>query len=74
MPVRAAKLFQLLDFCEGGAVLRKRRVGAAARGRARNAFGRAIDRKTGRNMLKRDKEMALGGGDVVMVSGELSKA
>jgi hypothetical protein len=52
MPIRAAKLFQLLDFWLGGAVLRKRRAGAAARGTARNAVGRAIDRKTGRNMLE----------------------
>ena len=59
MPIRAAKLFQLLDFCDGGAVLRNRRAGAAARGTARNAVGRAINRTAGRNMLKGDKGTAV---------------
>jgi len=74
MPIRAAMLFQLLDFCEGGAVLRNRRVGAAARWTARNAVGRAINRVAGRNMLERDKETAFWvESNVVTLGGELIK-
>jgi hypothetical protein len=58
MANRAARLFQLLDFCVGGAVLRYRRVGAMLRGNAE----RAISLGAARNMMlekreeKRDKE------------------
>jgi hypothetical protein len=47
MPKRAAKLFQLLDFCVGGAVLRYRRAGAMLRGSAE----RAINLGAARNMV-----------------------
>jgi hypothetical protein len=44
MPNRATKLFQLLDFCVGGAVLMKRLAGAALRGRAERAINRGAAR------------------------------
>ena len=53
--MRANKLFQLLDFCAGGAVEINRRVGAAARGTARAAFD-AIRRVAGRNIVLNGKE------------------
>ena len=52
MPTRATKLFQLLDFCVGGAVLMKRLDAAAgARGNARVAAERAISLDAGRNIV-----------------------
>jgi hypothetical protein len=47
IPNRASKLFQLLDFCVGGAVLMYRRAGATLRGSAE----RAINRGAARNMV-----------------------
>jgi hypothetical protein len=48
MPKRATKLFQLRDFCVGGAVLRYRRVGCAT---LRGSAERAINRGAARNMM-----------------------
>lgn len=66
-PSRATKLFQLLLFCAGGAVLMVLRAGKEARGKARRALWRAINRGAVRNMVARqettegkEREVAMG--------------
>lgn len=51
IPYRAAKLFQLLDFCVGGAVLMYRLTGATLRDSAE----RATNRGAARNMISEKK-------------------
>jgi len=54
-PNRATKLFQLLDFCVGGAVLMFRRAGGMGRGAMERVAERAINRGAARNMLLKSK-------------------
>lgn len=57
IPKRATKLFQLRDFCVGGAVLRYRRAGVMERVAISrcSAAERAINRGVARNMMLLEK-------------------
>lgn len=61
MPTRATRLLKLLDFCDGGAVLMYRLVGAMDRNDAACSAGRAINRGAARNMIENDMKQRRGG-------------